>query len=93
MINSFKQSWLESFWNSGSNKKVPADLSVRLIRKLDILNTANELKDLKSPPSNHLQKLSGDREGQLAISVNGSWILCFRFENGDVYDVELVQYH
>jgi proteic killer suppression protein len=51
------------------------------------------LKDLESPPGNRLHSLYGDREGEYAISVNGPWRLCFRFEDGDIYDVELVQYH
>jgi proteic killer suppression protein len=50
-------------------------------------------KDLLAPPSNRLHALHGARKGQLAIAVSGSWRLCFRFKAGDVYDVELVQYH
>lgn len=93
MIKSFKYSWLEKFWNSGKHKRVPPFLEDRLMRKLTILENANELKDLSSPPSNHLHPLHGDREGQWAISVSGPWRLCFKFEDGDVFDVELVQYH
>ena len=93
MIVNFKQSWLEDFWNSGSQKQVPAELKKRLIRKLDMLNCTLELCDLKSPPSNHLHQLHGDREGQWAISVSGSWRLCFVFKDGDIYNLELVQYH
>ena len=93
MIQSFKQPWLEEFWNNGQHKRIPQDLAKRTLRKLDLLNAVKEIKDLKSPPSNHLHQLHGDREGQWAISVNGPWRLCFRFDNGDVYDVELIQYH
>lgn len=93
MIKSFKQSWLEVFWNSGEHKRVPPFLKDRLMRKLTILENAKELKDLSSPPSNHLHLLHGDRKGQWAISVSGPWRLCFKFEDGDVFDVELVQYH
>lgn len=92
MIKSFKQSWLEEFFHKGKNKKVPAQLSSRLFRKLDMMNAAKELDDLTSPPSNHLHQLYGDRKGQWAISVNGPWRLCFRFEDGDIFDIELVQY-
>ncbi len=63
------------------------------MRKLTILENAKELKDLSSPPSNHLHPLHGDRKGHWAISVSGPWRLCFRVEDGDVFDVELVQYH
>ena len=93
MIKSFKQLWLEEFWNSGNHKRVPSELKRRLIRQLDMLNAASELRDLSSPPSNHLHPLHGDREGWWAISVNGPWRLCFQFEDGDVMDIELVQYH
>ena len=58
-----------------------------------MLNQARELRDLQSPPGNHLHALTDDRKGQYAISVNGPWRLCFRFEEGDVFDVELTQYH
>jgi len=93
MIKSFKQSWLEDFFHKGKHKKVPTQLSLRLIRKIDMINAAKELKDLVSPPSNHLHQLHGDRKDQWAISVNGPWRLCFKFEDGDILDVELVQYH
>ena len=93
MIKTFKQSWLEDFWNDGKHKRVPSDLKARLIRKLDMLNSAKELRDLSSPPSNHLHSLHGDREGQWAISVSGAWRICFNFKDGDIFDIELVQYH
>jgi toxin HigB-1 len=93
MIENFKQSWLEEFWDTGSQKRVPTDLASRVLRKLDLLNSAKELKDLIAFPSNNLHKFHGDREGQWAISVNGPWRLCFRFEDGRVFDVELIQYH
>ena len=93
MIVKFKQSWLEDFWNTGSSKRIPEEISQRLLRKLDLLNSATDIIDLRSPPSNHLHKLSGDRKGQWAISVNGPWRLCFNFKDGDVYNLELVQYH
>jgi len=93
MIKSFKQSWLKEFWDTGEQKRVPDNLKARLTRKLDMLNTAKALRDLSSPPSNNLHPLHGDRMGDWAISVNGPWRLCFKFENGDIFDVELVQYH
>jgi proteic killer suppression protein len=93
MIKSFGQPWLEEFWNTGKHKRVPDHLKNRLTRKLDMLNHAKELRDLSSPPSSHLHSLHGDRKGQWAVSVSGAWRLCFRFENGDVFDIELTQYH
>jgi toxin HigB-1 len=93
MIVSFKQPWLQEFWNQGSHKRIPQELSKRLIRKLDMLNCTSDIIDIKSPPSNHLHQLHGDKEGQWAISVNGPWRLCFHYKDGDVYNLELVQYH
>ena len=69
------------------------NLADRILRKLDILNAAKEIRDLSSPHSNKLHPLHGDRKGQWAIAVSGQWRLCFRFEDGDVFDIELVQYH
>jgi len=93
MIKTFSQSWLEEFWHSGRHKRVPPELEARLLRKMDMLNQAFARKDLQGPPSNRLHALHGDREGQWAISVTGSWRLCFRFAEGDIFDLELVQYH
>jgi proteic killer suppression protein len=93
MIKTFSHSWLEIFWHTGKHKLVPPDLTARLLRKMDMLNQAYSLKNLISPPSNHLHSLQGDRKGQWAISVSGAWRLCFRFENGDIFDLELIQYH
>jgi proteic killer suppression protein len=93
MIQNFKQPWLEEFWDTGEHRRVPPDLKQRLLRKLDILNGVKELRDLDAVPSNRLHPLRGDRKGQWAISVNGPWRLCFRFEDGRILDVELIQYH
>jgi len=93
MIKSFKQSWLKNFWNYGRQKRVPPFLRKRLLRKLDMLNAASKLKDLSSPPSNNIHSPSGNREGQWSVSVSGSWRLCFNFEDGEVINVELIQYH
>ncbi len=93
MIKTIAQDWLEEFWDSGKHKRVPPELSERLLRKMDMIEGASELKDLAALPSNHLHPLRGERKGQWAISVNGPWRLCFRFKGGDVFDLELVQYH
>jgi proteic killer suppression protein len=93
MIKTFSQAWLEEFWHHGKHKRAPSELGARLLRKMDMINRAAALKDLKAPPSNHLHALHGGREGQWAISVSGAWRLCFRFEDGQVFDLELVQYH
>ena len=68
--------------------------AVALAPKLDSMDAATCLDDLRNPPGNHLHTLQGrDYEGCWAISVNGPWRLVFQFEGGDIYDVRLVQYH
>lgn len=62
-------------------------------RKLRQLDIASELRDLKSPPGNHLEALRGDREGQYSIRINDQWRICFVWREGDAYDVEIVDYH
>lgn len=62
-------------------------------RKLEILNAAVRLDDLRSPPGNRLEALSGDREGQYSIRINQQWRLCFIWRNGDAHNVEIVDYH
>lgn len=61
--------------------------------KLEILDAAGSLEDLRIPPSNHLEKLSGDRTGQHSIRINKQWRICFRWHDGDAFDVEIVDYH
>ena len=61
--------------------------------KLQMLDSADTIADLRSPPGNRLEKLSGDRLGRWSIRINNQWRICFRFENGNAYDVEVVDYH
>jgi len=58
-----------------------------------MLNRAETLQDLRVPPANHLEALKGDRQGQHSIRINDRWRICFRWEQGDAYDVEIVDYH
>lgn len=62
-------------------------------RKLQMLDSACELNDLRLPPGNRLEALRGDRDGLWSIRINNQWRVCFRFENGDASDVEIVDYH
>lgn len=63
------------------------------LRKLRILDAAMRLSDLRVPPGNRLERLRGDRAGQHSIRINDQWRICFRWEEGDAYDVEIVDYH
>jgi proteic killer suppression protein len=62
-------------------------------RKLEVLAAAASLHDLRSPPGNRLEALRGDRAGQHSIRINDQWRICFPWENGDAFDVEIVDYH
>lgn len=93
MIKSFGDKELEKCWYNGDCRKINAKLKNRILIKLDWIDAATCIEDLQNPPSNHLHKLTGNYEGYWAISINGPWRLIFQFEESDVYDVQLVQYH
>ena len=78
---------------SGTSRRLPSDLVRRSIRRLEYLDFAQKLEDLRVPPSNRLHPLRGDRKGQHSISINNQWRICFRFVDGDAFDVEIVDYH
>jgi len=64
-----------------------------MLRKLVQLDAAERLEDLRVPPGNRLEALKGDRRGQQSIRVNDQWRICFRWADGDAYEVEIVDYH
>jgi len=63
------------------------------LRKMVVLDAATSLEDLRTPPGNRLEKLSGQRSGQYSIRINDQWRLCFRWVAGDALDVEIADYH
>nr|WP_083331382.1 type II toxin-antitoxin system RelE/ParE family toxin [Nitrosomonas eutropha] len=69
------------------------DIVKRTSRKREYVDLATCLEDLRVPPSNRLHVLGGDRKGQYSISINDQWRICFRFVEGDAYDVEVCDYH
>ncbi len=93
MIKTFADKHTYEFYVTGRSKRLPADLLKRAMRRLEYVNLAATLDDLKVPPSNRLHALEGDREGQYSISINDQWRICFRFKGGDAYDVEITDYH
>jgi len=78
---------------TGKSKKFQPDILRRALRRLEYIDLATCLDDLKVPPSNRLHALKGDREGRYAISVNDQWRICFRFKDGDAYEVEITDYY
>ena len=93
VIKSFADNATKDFYVSGRSKRFPPDVRKRAVRRLEYLDLAVRIDDLLVPPSNRLHKLEGDRKGQYSISVNDQWRICFRFENGNAYDVQLTDYH
>lgn len=93
MIKSFADKRTQELYAKGRSRRFPADVAARAARKLEYIHLAARLDDLKVPPGNRLHALSGDRAGQYAISINAQWRICFRFEDGDAYDVEVCDYH
>jgi proteic killer suppression protein len=75
------------------SRKFPQDIQQRARRKLRMLNNAKVLDDLRIPPSNHLEKLVGDRTRQHSIKINDQWRICFVWQDGIVTEVEIVDYH
>jgi toxin HigB-1 len=75
------------------SRKFPADIQRRAKMRLDRLDAAAELDDLKVPPFHHLEALAGDRKGQHSIRINDQWRLCFVWQAGHAYDVAIVDYH
>ena len=78
---------------TGRSDRLPPDVVRRATRKLEYIDLAVRLDDLRIPPGNRLHKLGGDRKGQYAIAINAQWRICFRFVDGDAYDVEVGDYH
>ena len=93
MIRSFASTDTESFYVSGKSRRFPTEILKRAAMRLNQLSAATDVKDLRLPPSNHLEALSGNRSGQWSIRINQQWRVCFQFENGDALNVEIVDYH
>jgi proteic killer suppression protein len=93
MIRSFADRHTAELFTAGSSRRLPPDLVKRAVRRLEYIALAARLEDLRVPPSNRLHALRGDREGQYSISVNDRWRICFRWIDGDAYDVEITDYH
>ncbi len=93
MIKSFADRRTQQLYLTGKAKRIPADLVRRAARKLEYVDLATTLDDLKVPPGNRLEALAGGRAGQHSIRVNDQWRICFRFGEGEAYDVEFCDYH
>jgi len=93
MIKSFRCKETEKVYNREFSRKLPESIQQIALRKLRMLNNAVTLNDLRIPPNNKLEKLSGDREGQYSIRINDQWRICFKWDAGLIADIEIVDYH
>jgi toxin HigB-1 len=93
MIVSFYDADTKLLWETGRSRRIPANLRRVALRKLMILNAALELDNLRVPPNNRLEELTKDRKGQHSIRVNDQYRICFVWNAGNAYEVEVVDHH
>ena len=93
MIRSFADAETERFFATGKSRRLPTEIRVRAAMRLIQLNAASRIDDLRVPPSNRLEALKRDRAGQWSVRINDQWRICFRFADGDAFDVEITDYH
>lgn len=93
MIKTFKDDQTLQIYRRQSSRKLPPDIQQVALRKLRMINNAISINDLRVPPANHLEKLSGQRVGQWSIRINDQWRICFEWQGSDAYNVQIVDYH
>ena len=93
MIRSFADRDSERLWRGVASRKWSADVARRALAKLRLIDSADNLEDLRNPPGNRLEMLRGDRKGRYSVRINDQWRICFRWSEGGAYDVEIVDYH
>ncbi|MCK5296821.1 MAG: type II toxin-antitoxin system RelE/ParE family toxin [Alphaproteobacteria bacterium] len=93
MIKSFKCKETARIWEGIRSKRFPSDIHKRAMVKLHMVDVAVDIVDLRNPPSNHLEKLKGDRDEQYSIRINNRYRVCFLWADNNAYDVEIVDYH
>jgi len=93
MIKSFRNKETEKVYTREGSRKLPGDVQQVALRKLRMINNAKNISDLRVPPANRLEKLSGNRKGQYSIRINDQWRICFTWKAGDAHGVEIADYH
>ena len=93
MIRSFNSKETQKIWEGSQSKKIPADIQNVARRKLRMINNAQNINDLRIPPANHLEKLSGNLNGYHSIRINKQWRIIFRWESDNALEVEITDYH
>jgi len=93
VIKSFRDRDAERLFDRRPTRRFGVEVQKVGLRKLRMLDAAATLEDLRVPPGNRLERLRGDRSGQHSIRINDRWRICFKWQDGDAYDVEIVDYH
>jgi len=93
VIENFANPETERLFVTGKSRRLPPDILRRAVMRLTQLDAATQLEDMRQPPSNRLESLSGDLVGKWSIRINDRWRVCFRFERGNATDVEIIDYH
>jgi len=93
MIRTFSDTETEQLFRGQRPKRLPTQIHRVALRKLLVLDAADTIPDLRRPPGNRLEKLKGRREGQYSIRINNQWRICFEWDDGDAYEVEITDYH
>jgi proteic killer suppression protein len=93
MIQSFGDKETEKIWNGFRSKKLPNEIQQIARRKLRMINNAQGINDLRIPPSNHLEKLSGNLTGFYSVRINKQWRIVFKWEDNQASEVEILDYH
>ena len=93
MIKSFRDKETQKIFSRERSRRLPPDIQQVALRKLRMLNRAVTLEDLRIPPANRLEKLTGDRAGQYSIRINDQWRVCFEWRERDAFNVEITDYH
>ena len=93
MIETFKDEETEKVFHRHFSRKLPVDIQQVALRKLHMLNNAYNMADLRIPPANRLEKLTGKRAGQYSIRIKDQWRICFEWRNNSAFNVEITDYH
>lgn len=93
MTKTFADKETAKVFGGSAARTLPPELQKRAKMRLDRIDAATAVNDLRVPPSHHLEKLSGDRAGQYSLRINQQWRICFVWRDGEAYDVEIVDYH
>jgi proteic killer suppression protein len=93
VIKTFKDAETEKIYQRERSRKLPPDIQQVALRKLRMVNNSINLNDLRVPPANRLEKLSGNRAGQYSVRINDQWRICFEWRGSDAFNVEITDYH